>query len=134
MEYDHLRQALQGISGRDPEQKKRWYSLAAEAYHSTRPRYPAELIASCRAYPSVDVINTSFENWDVEPESIDAVLAASSMHWIPAETGFAKASCALKRDGYLTIRRPGNAASYSGWSRPDGAGLRQVPTPGDVHR
>lgn len=153
MEYEHLKQALQGISGKDLEQRTRWYSPAAAAYHSTRPRYPAQLVtgavkaaqlsqssrllevgcgpgtatvsfaelgcqmvclepnpdfhgmafANCSSYPSVDVINRSFEEWDVEPESFDAVLAASSMHWIPAEIGYAKASRALKMDGYLIL-------------------------------
>jgi trans-aconitate methyltransferase len=36
-------------------------------------------------YPSVHVINQSMEDWDLEPQAFDAVLAASSMHWIPAE-------------------------------------------------
>lgn len=153
MEYEHLKQALQGISGKDLEQRTGWYSPAAAAYHSTRPRYPAQLVtgavkaaqlsqssrllevgcgpgtatvsfaelgcqmvclepnpdfykmatANCSSYPSVDVINKSFEEWDVEPESFDAVLAASSMHWIPAEIGYAKASRALKADGYLIL-------------------------------
>ncbi len=153
MEYEHLKQAVQEISGKDLGQRKRWYSPAAEAYHSTRPRYPAELVtgavkaaqlsqssrllelgcgpgtatvsfaelgcqmvclepnpdfhgmatANCSSYPSVDVINKSFEEWDGEPESFDAVLAASSMHWIPAEIGYAKASSALKKDGHLIL-------------------------------
>lgn len=153
MEYEKLKQALHDISSKDLEQRRSWYSPAAEAYHSTRPRYPAELIekainaaqlsrssrllevgcgpgtatvpfaelgcqmvclepnpdfsemaiANCRSYPSVEVINKAFEEWDLEPESFDAVLAASSMHWIPAEIGYAKASRALKRDGYLIL-------------------------------
>ena len=58
---------------------------------------------NCRPYPSVQVINQSFEDWDLEPEAFDAVLAASSMHWIPAEIGYAKASHALKKDGFLIL-------------------------------
>ena len=130
-----LNQALQAISGQDPELRKAWYSPAANAYQATRPSYPSELIdkaikgaklssssrilelgcgpgtatvafaqlgfpmvclepnpdfwamarMNCRPYPSVQVINQSFEDWDLEPEAFDAVLAASSMHWIPAE-------------------------------------------------
>jgi SAM-dependent methyltransferase len=56
---------------------------------------------NCKAYLSVQVINQSFEEWDLEPEAFDAVLAASSMHWIPAEIGYAKASHVLKKDGFL---------------------------------
>ncbi len=95
MEVEKLKQALQGISSRDLAQRTCWYSPAAEAYHSTRPGYPAELMEKA--------INTSFEEWDGEPQAFDAVLAASSMHWIPTEIGYAKASRALKRDGYLIL-------------------------------
>jgi SAM-dependent methyltransferase len=56
---------------------------------------------NCKSYSSVEVINTSFEEWGLEPEAFDAVLAASSMHWIPAEIAYAKASRALKEGGYL---------------------------------
>jgi SAM-dependent methyltransferase len=57
----------------------------------------------CTSYPSVQVINQSFEEWDLEPEAFDAVLAASSIHWIPAEIAYAKASRALKPDGHLIL-------------------------------
>jgi len=57
---------------------------------------------NCQSYPSVKVINKSFEEWNLEPEAFDAVLAASSMHWIPAEIGYAKASGALKQEDILT--------------------------------
>ena len=39
-----LSQALQTISGHDPELKKAWYSPVAEAYQATRPSYPSDLI------------------------------------------------------------------------------------------
>jgi SAM-dependent methyltransferase len=57
---------------------------------------------NCQSYQSVNVINKSFEEWNLEPEAFDAVLAASSMHWIPAEIGYVKASGALKQDDILT--------------------------------
>jgi SAM-dependent methyltransferase len=57
---------------------------------------------NCQSYPSVKVINKSFKEWNPEPEAFDAVLAASSMHWIPAEIGYAKASSALKQEDILT--------------------------------
>lgn len=148
-----LNQALQAISGQDPELRKAWYSPVAEAYQASRPSYSSLLVGmavraaklasssrilelgcgpgtatvafaqlgcamvclepnsdfwamarmNCQPYPSVQVINQSFEAWDPEPEAFDAVLAASSMHWIPAEIGYAKASHALKKDGYLIL-------------------------------
>jgi len=153
MDDASLKQTIKDISGKNLEQRKSWYSPAAEAYNSTRPRYPRELISqvvkaaqlssssrileigsgpgtattsfaeygcsmvciepnpdfcelakmNCKSYPSVEVINTSFEEWNLEPEAFDAVLAASSMHWIPAEIAYTKASRALKEDGYLML-------------------------------
>ena len=45
MDDASLRQTIKDISGKDLEQRKSWYSPAAEAYESTRPRYPSELIS-----------------------------------------------------------------------------------------
>jgi SAM-dependent methyltransferase len=67
------------------------------------PDFWAMARMNCQPYPAVQVINRSFEEWDLEPEAFDAVLAASSMHWIPAEIGYAKASDALKEDGHLIL-------------------------------
>ncbi|MCP9797398.1 bifunctional 2-polyprenyl-6-hydroxyphenol methylase/3-demethylubiquinol 3-O-methyltransferase UbiG [Cyanobium sp. Lug-B] len=153
MNYTKLQQTIKDISSKDLEQRKGWYSPAAEAYNSARPKYPSELVdkvvnaaqltqssrileigsgpgtatasftqlgcqmvciepnpdfcelakKNCESYPSVEVINTSFEEWDLEHEAFDAVLAASSMHWIPSEIGYTKASSALKEDGYLIL-------------------------------
>ena len=153
MDDKELRQAVKCIASTDLEERKNWYSPAAEAYNSTRPKYPSELVAkavntaelssssrileigsgpgtattsfaelgcrmvciepnpdfcnlarmNCKSYPSVEVINRSFEDWNLEPEAFDAVLAASSMHWIPAEISYAKASSALRKDGRLIL-------------------------------
>ncbi len=152
MDCNELKQAIKGIAGKDLEQRKRWYSPAAEAYNFVRPKYPGALVdkaikvarfssssrileigsgpgtattsfaqigcsmvciepnpdfceltrINCQLYPSVKVINKSFEEWNPEPEAFDAVLAASSMHWIPAEIGYVKASGALKQEDILT--------------------------------
>ena len=148
-----LKQTTKDISIKDLEQRRSWYSPAAEAYNSARPKYPGELVdrvvnaaqlsqfsrileigsgpgtataafaelgchmvcvepnpdfckiatMNCISYPSVEIINKSFEEWNPEPQGFDAVLAASSMHWIPAEIGYAKASSSLKEDGYLIL-------------------------------
>ena len=58
---------------------------------------------NCQSHPSVEVINTSFEEWNLEPQAFDAVLAASSMHWIPCDIGYPKASDALKEGGHLIL-------------------------------
>ncbi|MCL1463089.1 hypothetical protein [Argonema galeatum] len=40
----NLKQAIIECSGPDLEQRKHWYSPAAEAYNQVRPCYPDELI------------------------------------------------------------------------------------------
>jgi SAM-dependent methyltransferase len=58
---------------------------------------------NCQQYPNVEIQNISFEEWNLEPEKFDAVLAASSFHWIPSEVGYPKAANALKKNGYLIL-------------------------------
>ena len=139
--------------GKDLEQRKHWYSPAAEAYHQVRPRYPQALIdrvvdiaqlssdstllevgcgpaiatpafavlgcrmvcvepnpdfyqlaqQTCEAYPNVELQNCSFEEWELEPQKFDAVLAASSFHWISPEIGYPKAAAALHPQGHLIL-------------------------------
>ncbi|MBE9065875.1 class I SAM-dependent methyltransferase [Leptolyngbya cf. ectocarpi LEGE 11479] len=58
---------------------------------------------NCQAYPSVTVHNTSFEEWPVATARFDAVLAATSFHWIPAAVSYPKAAQALKDQGRLIL-------------------------------
>jgi Methyltransferase domain len=144
---------LKECYGKDLEQRKRWYSPAAEAYAQVRPRYPQSLIdrvleitqlssdsmllevgsgpaiatpafaalgcpmicvepnpdfyrlaqQTCAPYPKVELQNCSFEEWELEPGRFDAVLAASSFHWIPPEIGYPKAAAALRSEGFLIL-------------------------------
>ncbi|MBD2495964.1 bifunctional 2-polyprenyl-6-hydroxyphenol methylase/3-demethylubiquinol 3-O-methyltransferase UbiG [Nostoc sp. FACHB-280] len=58
---------------------------------------------NCRSYSNVEIQNTSFEEWSLQPEQFDAVLAASSFHWIPPDIGYPKAASALKENGHLLL-------------------------------
>ncbi|MEA5569359.1 class I SAM-dependent methyltransferase [Anabaena sp. UHCC 0399] len=58
---------------------------------------------TCEPYPNVELQNCSFEEWELEPQRFDAVLAASSFHWIPPEIGYPKAAAALRPDGHLIL-------------------------------
>ena len=55
------------------------------------------------AYPQVTLENRAFEEWPLQAGAFDAVLAASSFHWIPPEVGYAKAAAALRPEGYLIL-------------------------------
>jgi SAM-dependent methyltransferase len=58
---------------------------------------------NCQAYPQVSIKNLSFEEWPLESDCFDAVLAASSFHWIPAEIGYPKAAQSLRAKGHLIL-------------------------------
>lgn len=58
---------------------------------------------TCKPYPNVELQNCSFEEWELAPQTFDAVLAASSFHWIPPEVGYPKAAAALRPEGYLIL-------------------------------
>lgn len=148
-----LKRSIIEYSSRDMEQRKHWYSPAAEAYNQVRPRYPEKLIQqvielaqlesrstilevgcgpatattsfaglgcsivclepnpdfyqlaqqNCEPYPNVEIQNLSFEEWELETGKFDAVLAASSFHWIPPDVGYPKAADALRPDGNLIL-------------------------------
>ncbi|MCC5625973.1 class I SAM-dependent methyltransferase [Nostoc sp. CHAB 5715] len=150
---EDLKQTIISYSSTDLEQRKNWYSPAAEAYNKARPRYPQDLIEqvvevaqlsteskilevgcgpgtatvaiaplgcsiiclepnpdffqlaqhNCQPYSNVEIQNTSFEEWELKPFEFDAVLAASSFHWISPEVGYPKAANALKENGYLIL-------------------------------
>ncbi len=58
---------------------------------------------NCQPYPNVEIRNTSFEEWALETEKFDVVLAATSFHWVSPEVGYPKAAGALQEDGYLIL-------------------------------
>lgn len=58
---------------------------------------------NCYQYPQVEVINTTFEAWELNGKKFDAVLAASSFHWLDPQTKYQKTAAALKDDGYLIL-------------------------------
>jgi SAM-dependent methyltransferase len=58
---------------------------------------------NCLQYPKVKIENTTFEEWELKSKSFNAVLAATSFHWISPEIRSRKASQALIEDGYLIL-------------------------------
>lgn len=57
----------------------------------------------CAPYPAVEISNTAFEEWPLEPEGFDAVLAATSFHWLDAEIRHTKTAAALRDRGALIL-------------------------------
>jgi len=147
------KQTNKQYSKKDLEQRKTWYSPAAEAYNKARPHYPKVLIErvieltqlandatileigcgpgtatvtfaelgfamlclepnpdfcaiarrNCTKYSKVEIQTTSFEEWNLEAKRFNAVLAATSIHWIPPEVAYPKVANALQDDGVLIL-------------------------------
>ncbi|MBF2016047.1 MAG: methyltransferase domain-containing protein [Rivularia sp. T60_A2020_040] len=58
---------------------------------------------NCADFPNVKIINTTFEECLLETDKFDAVLAATSFHWISSEVGYPKVEKALKDNGSLIL-------------------------------
>lgn len=77
----------------------------AGAIVALEPSYEAYQLAqqNCRQYPNVEILNTTFEEWKLEPEKFDAVLAATAWHWVSPEIKYSKAAAALKDSSSLIL-------------------------------
>lgn len=58
---------------------------------------------NCAAYPTVEIINTTFEEWELESNQFNAVLAATSLHWVSPEIRYQKSAEALRENGFLIL-------------------------------
>jgi SAM-dependent methyltransferase len=58
---------------------------------------------NCSQYPSVEIRNTLFEEWELEVEKFNAVLMANAIHWIPPEIRYQKTANALQENGSLIV-------------------------------
>ncbi|PSB12312.1 SAM-dependent methyltransferase [Pleurocapsa sp. CCALA 161] len=57
----------------------------------------------CAAYGNVEVINNTFEEWELGKQKFDVVVAATSFHWITPEARYAKTAAALNDNGLLVL-------------------------------
>jgi len=56
-----------------------------------------------RNLPTVDVVIGPFEDVDLAPGAFDAVVAASSYHWVPPEARMARPAALLRPGGHLAL-------------------------------
>ncbi|KJH71237.1 class I SAM-dependent methyltransferase [Aliterella atlantica] len=72
---------------------------------SLEPSLEAYQFASlnCAQYPNVEIKNTTFEDWELGERKFDAVLAATSLHWVSPEIRFAKTAAVLRDNGALIL-------------------------------
>jgi SAM-dependent methyltransferase len=98
-------------------------SLARLGCSVTAVEPGAELAALARqnleAFDKVEVETTTFEEWGDQGRRFDAVVAASSWHWVDPTIGWRKAHEILRPGGFLvllghvTVRRPGEPEVYA---------------------
>ena len=72
---------------------------------SLEPNQEASELAkqNCADYPHVEIQNLAFEEWELKRDRFDAVLAATSWHWIDPAIAYAKSAAALKPQGSLIL-------------------------------
>lgn len=61
------------------------------------------VVRNCSSYEKVQIINTTFEEWQLEENNFDVVLAATSFHWVSSAVRYSKTAEALKKDGFLIL-------------------------------
>ena len=75
------------------------------AIHCIEPGRNMAAVAArnLRAYPAVTYEMVPFEEAREQPAGFDLVMSAQAFHWIPKETGYAKAARSLKPGGCLAL-------------------------------
>ncbi|MDB9313817.1 class I SAM-dependent methyltransferase [Spirulina sp. CS-785/01] len=58
---------------------------------------------NCHTYPNVEIINTTFEEWQPQNRQFAALIASTSFHWLAPETRCQKAAQLLQPDGSLIL-------------------------------
>ncbi len=95
------------------------------------------------AFDAVEVVQAAFEDWPLPAERFDAVLAATSFHWLDPAVRVAKAADALRPGGALAVIATHHVAGgterffadvqrcYEAWMPGTSRGLR-LPDAADV--
>ncbi|MGW1750288.1 methyltransferase domain-containing protein [Streptomyces sp. NPDC002092] len=98
-------------------------SLAALGCSVTAVEPGAELAALARrrvaSFPDVEVETSRFEEWDDRGRRFDALVAASSWHWVDPSVGWRRAYEVVSPGGWMAllghvvVRRPGEPEVYA---------------------
>ncbi len=81
------------------------------------PRLAALAARNLAAFPRVQVITASFEDWPLEEGAFDLAISAEAMHWIPPEIGYPKAAAALKDGGSAAFYWNVTPDPHTDWSQ-----------------
>jgi SAM-dependent methyltransferase len=98
-------------------------SLAALGCSVTAVEPGPDLAAIARQrlanFPAVRIENSTFEQWDDQGASFDALVAAASWHWVEPARGWRKAHNVVRPDGWMAlvghvvVRRDGEPEVYA---------------------
>jgi SAM-dependent methyltransferase len=55
------------------------------------------------AYPDVEIVTSSFEDWDPDGELFEAVISFNAFHWLDPDLRFAKSAAVLRPGGSLGV-------------------------------
>jgi SAM-dependent methyltransferase len=80
-------------------------------------RLAALAVNNCRIYNGVEIRNVAFEDWELESNAFDLVMAADSFHWIAPEIGYPRAAKALKDSGSAAFFWSVPIDPQTDWSR-----------------
>ncbi len=58
---------------------------------------------NCKQFRSVEIKQTSFEEWSLEVSAFDLFISATAFHWIQPEVGYPKAASSLRDEGYFVL-------------------------------
>jgi SAM-dependent methyltransferase len=82
-------------------------SLAQQGFSviALEPNLEAATLArqNLAGHPNVTIINTNFEDWEPENHKVDAIVAATSWHWVAPEHKHQKAASLLNPHGSLIL-------------------------------
>ncbi len=80
-------------------------SMAAEGLRITclEPSPQMAEVLDSKELIGVEVVVSTFEHWDAEPESTDLVYAAQAWHWVEPDAGFDKALSLLRPGGVIAL-------------------------------
>ena len=84
--------------------RRRATTMTVRQHHPGGHHSPSQRRSHALPSPaSVHIENISFEEASTEGSNFDAIVAATSMHWIPADVAFPKAAKSLKEGGCLVL-------------------------------
>ena len=79
---------------------RRGYSLLGIELGERLAQYAHE---RCGAFPNTHIVCSTFEDYEIPPDSFDLAFSADAFHWIPPEIGYPKLLTSVKPGGSIAL-------------------------------